>query len=135
MTYIPLKQVLTPPINPTINSLGQLGNAHVCFNDLGVHQLIHHWLRVHACMEPFIIVTYQHLGSLYAVFKLLIPHMRHALAINAMARESLISAEGIIECSFTPGKYSTEMACVAYRDWWRPEGLPEYLIRRGNGST
>lgn len=130
---IPSKQVLTPPIDATTNWLWQLGKAHVCSNDAGVHQLIHHWLRVHACMEPFIIATHRHLSTLHPVFKLLIPHMQHTLAINAMARESLISAEGIIECGFTPGKYSTEMACAAYRDWWRLdlEGLPEDLIRRG----
>ena len=89
-------------------------------------------LRVHDCMgmEPFVIATHRHLSSLNPVFKLLIPHMQHMLAINAIARESLISAEGIIECGFTPGKYSTEMACAAYRDWWRfdLEGLPEDLI-------
>ncbi|GKD78946.1 lipoxygenase 3, chloroplastic-like protein [Tanacetum coccineum] len=59
--------------------------------------------------------------------------MRHTLAINAQARESLISAEGFIESGFTPGKYSTEIACAAYRDWWRfdLEDLHEDLIRRG----
>ncbi|GJY98477.1 lipoxygenase 3, chloroplastic-like protein [Tanacetum coccineum] len=80
---IPLKQVLTPPIDATTNWLWQLAKAHVCSNDAGVHQLIHHWLRVHAW------------------------------------------------------KYSTKMACAAYRDWWRfdLEGLPKDLIRRYNQYT
>ncbi|KAI3745536.1 hypothetical protein L1987_58650 [Smallanthus sonchifolius] len=117
-TNIPSKQVLTPPADATTNWLWKLGKAHVCSNDNGVHQLIHHWLRVHACMEPFIIATHRHLSSLHPIFKLLSLHMKHALAINAMARESLISAEGIIECGFSPGKYSNEMVCAAYRDWW-----------------
>lgn len=83
-------------------------------------------------MEPFIIATHRNLSSMHPIFKLLSPHMKHALAINAMARESLISAEGIIECGFTPGNCSTEMVCAAYRDWWRfdLEGLPADLIRR-----
>ncbi|XP_024988751.1 lipoxygenase 3, chloroplastic-like [Cynara cardunculus var. scolymus] len=130
---IPSRQVLTPPVDATTNWLWQLGKAHVCSNEAGVHQLIHHWLRAHACMEPFIIATHRHLSSLHPVFKLLNPHMRHTLAINATARESLICAEGTIERDFSPGKYSMEMACAAYRDWWRfdLEGLPADLVRRG----
>ncbi|KAL8268203.1 hypothetical protein R6Q59_002001 [Mikania micrantha] len=132
-TNIPSKQVLTPPVDATTNWLWKLGKAHVCSNDNGVHQLVHHWLRVHACMEPFIIATHRHLSSMHPIFKLLSLHMKHALSINAMARESLISAEGIIECGFSPGKYSIEMISAAYRDWWRfdLEGLPADLIRRG----
>ncbi|KAI7749445.1 hypothetical protein M8C21_029126, partial [Ambrosia artemisiifolia] len=130
---IPSKQVLTPPVDATTNWLWGLGKAHVCSNDNGVHQLVHHWLRVHACMEPFIIATHRHLSTMHPIFKLLSHHMEHALAINAMARENLISANGIIECGFSPGKYSTEMISAAYRDWWRfdLEGLPADLIRRG----
>ncbi|XP_052627332.1 lipoxygenase 3, chloroplastic [Lactuca sativa] len=130
---LPSKQVLTPPVDATTNWLWQLGKAHVCSNDAGVHQLFHHWLRVHACMEPFIIAAHRHLSSMHPVFKLLNPHMRHLLGINSMARESLISAEGIIESGFSSGRYSTHMVCAAYRNWWRfdLEGLPQDLIRRG----
>ena len=39
----PLKQVLTPSVDATTSWLWQLGKAHVCSNDAGVHQLIHHW--------------------------------------------------------------------------------------------
>ena len=39
----PSKQVLTPPVDATTNWLWQLGKAHVCSNDSGVHQLVHHW--------------------------------------------------------------------------------------------
>ncbi|KAL8268206.1 hypothetical protein R6Q59_002004 [Mikania micrantha] len=132
-THIPSKQVLTPPVDATTNWLWKLGKAHVCSNDNGVHQLVHHWLRIHACMEPFIIATHRHLSSMHPIFKLLSLHMKHALAVNTTARESLICVEGIIESSFSPGKYSTEMISAAYRDWWRfdLEALPADLIRRG----
>nr|XP_043625324.1 lipoxygenase 3, chloroplastic-like [Erigeron canadensis] len=130
---IPLKQVLTPPVDATTNWLWQLGKAHVCSNDAGVHQLVNHWLRTHACMEPFIIATHRNLSKLHPIFKLLRPHLRYTLAINAAARESLICANGIIESHFSSGKYSMQMACAAYHDWWRfdLEGLPKDLIRRG----
>ncbi|KAL4585614.1 hypothetical protein LXL04_010237 [Taraxacum kok-saghyz] len=130
---LPSKQVVTPPVESTTNWLWQLAKAHVCSNDTGVHQLIHHWLRVHVSMEPFVIAAHRNLSSIHPVFKLLKPHMRHMLGINAIACESLISTQGIIEDGFSSGIYSTEMVCAAYRDWWRfdLEGLPQDLIRRG----
>ncbi|KAJ7968563.1 Lipoxygenase [Quillaja saponaria] len=126
-------QVLTPPIDATTNWLWQLGKAHVCSNDAGVHQLVHHWLRTHACIEPFIIATHRQLSVMHPIFKLLHPHMRYTLKINAMARETLINAGGVIETDFTPGKYCMQLSCAAYQDWWRfdLEGLPADLIRRG----
>lgn len=54
------------------------------------------------------------------------------MEINALARESLINAGGIIESSFSPGKYSLELSAVAYGKEWRfdQEALPADLIRR-----
>ncbi|XP_059438696.1 linoleate 13S-lipoxygenase 3-1, chloroplastic-like [Corylus avellana] len=129
----PSKQVLVPPVDATTNWLWQLGKAHVCSNDSGVHQLVHHWLGTHACMEPFIIAAHRQLSVMHPIFKLLDPHMRYTLKINAMARETLINAGGIIETNFTPGKYCMQISCAAYRDWWRfdLQSLPADLIRRG----
>ncbi|CAL5411249.1 unnamed protein product [Camellia sinensis] len=129
----PSKQVLTPPIDATTNWLWQLAKAHVSSNDSGVHQLVNHWLRTHACMEPFIIAAHRQLSVMHPIFKLLDPHMRYTMKINAMARETLINAGGSIEHFFTAGKYCMEISCAAYRDCWRfdLEGLPADLIRRG----
>ncbi|KAJ9168849.1 hypothetical protein P3X46_020333 [Hevea brasiliensis] len=129
----PSRQVVTPPVDDTTYWLWQLAKAHVCSNDAGAHQLIHHWLRVHACMEPFIIAAHRQLSVMHPVCKLLKPHMRDTLAINAQAREVLVNAKGIIECYFTAEKYCMEITQSAYRDWWRfdLEGLPADLIRRG----
>ncbi|KAK7412346.1 hypothetical protein VNO78_03801 [Psophocarpus tetragonolobus] len=127
------KQVLTPPLDATSHWLWQIAKAHVCSNDAGVHQLVHHWLRTHACMEPFIIAAHRQLSVMHPIFKLLKPHLKHTLQINALARETLINEGGIIESDFSPGKYSIEMISAAYRDWWRfdMESLPADLIRRG----
>ncbi|XP_057986262.1 linoleate 13S-lipoxygenase 3-1, chloroplastic-like isoform X1 [Hevea brasiliensis] len=129
----PSRQVVTPPVDDTTYWLWQLAKAHVSSNDAGAHQLIHHWLRVHTCMEPFIIAAHRQLSVMHPVYKLLKPHMRDTLAINAQAREVLVNAKGIIECYFTPEKYCMEITQSAYRDWWRfdLEGLPADLIRRG----
>ncbi|KAB1224786.1 Linoleate 13S-lipoxygenase 2-1, chloroplastic [Morella rubra] len=55
------------------------------------------------------------------------------MEINALAREALINAGGIIESTFSPGKYSIELSSAAYDQLWRfdMEGLPADLIRRG----
>ncbi|XP_017434832.2 linoleate 13S-lipoxygenase 3-1, chloroplastic [Vigna angularis] len=126
------KQVLTPPMDATSHWLWQIAKAHVCSNDAGVHQLVHHWLRTHACMEPFIVATHRQLSVMHPIFKLLKPHLKHTLQINALAREALINEGGIIESFFSPGKYSTQIISAAYKDWrFDMEALPADLIRRG----
>ncbi|XP_054777049.1 lipoxygenase 3, chloroplastic-like [Prosopis cineraria] len=127
------KQVLTPPEDSNSYWLWQLGKAHVCSNDSGVHQLVQHWLRTHACMEPFIIAAHRQLNVMHPIFKLLKPHMKDTLQINALAREALINAGGIIESDFSCGKFCNHIVSAAYKDWWRfdMEALPNDLIRRG----
>lgn len=83
-------------------------------------------------METFILAAHRQLSAMHPIFKLLDPHMRYTLEINALARQSLISADGVIESCFTPGRYCMEMSAAAYRDFWRfdLEGLPADLLRR-----
>ncbi|XP_054791175.1 linoleate 13S-lipoxygenase 3-1, chloroplastic-like [Prosopis cineraria] len=127
------KRVVTPPVDATTNWMWQLAKAHVCSNDAGVHQLVNHWLRTHASMEPFILAAHRQLSAMHPIFKLLDPHMRYTLEINALARQSLINADGIIESCFTPGRYCMEISSAAYKNFWRfdMETLPADLIRRG----
>lgn len=89
-------------------------------------------LRTHASMEPYIIATNRQLSTMHPVYKLLHPHMRYTLEINARARKSLINGGGIIESCFTPGKYAMELSSAAYKSMWRfdMEGLPADLVRR-----
>ncbi|KAG6671246.1 hypothetical protein I3843_Q006300 [Carya illinoinensis] len=108
-------QVLTPPVDATAHWLWQLGKAHVCSNDSGVHQLVHHWLRTHACMEPFIIAAHRQLSVMHPIYKLMDPHMQYTLKINAMARETLINAGGIVETNFTAGKYCMQISSHGLR--------------------
>ncbi|XP_059303012.1 linoleate 13S-lipoxygenase 3-1, chloroplastic [Lycium ferocissimum] len=127
------KRVCTPPVCATGNWVWQLAKAHVCSNDAGAHQLVNHWLRTHACVEPFILAAHRQLSAMHPIYKLLDPHMRYTLEINGLARQSLISADGVIEACFTPGRYCMEMSAAAYKNFWRfdLEGLPADLIRRG----
>ena len=84
-------------------------------------------------MEPFILSAHRQLSAMHPVFKLLDPHMRYTLDINALARQKLINADGIIESCFTPGRYCMEISCGAYKNGWSfdMEGLPADLMRRG----
>ncbi|KAL6585204.1 hypothetical protein OROMI_004493 [Orobanche minor] len=127
------KRVVAPPTDATTYWTWQLAKAHVCSNDAGVHQLVNHWLRTHATMEPFILAAHRQLSAMHPIFKLLDPHMRYTLEINALARQSLLSADGVIESCFTPGRYCMEISAAAYKNLWRfdQEGLPADLIRRG----
>eukprot|EP00252_Welwitschia_mirabilis_P011311 TRINITY_DN2543_c0_g1_i1.p1 TRINITY_DN2543_c0_g1~~TRINITY_DN2543_c0_g1_i1.p1 ORF type:complete len:917 (-),score=166.17 TRINITY_DN2543_c0_g1_i1:410-3160(-) len=127
------KQVFTYGDDATSHWLWKLAKAHVCSNDAGIHQLVNHWLRTHACMEPYIIAANRQLSVMHPVFKLLQPHMRYTMEINALARQSLINGGGVIESCFSPGKYSLELSAFAYDKQWRfdMEALPADLIRRG----
>ncbi|XP_022729774.1 linoleate 13S-lipoxygenase 2-1, chloroplastic-like [Durio zibethinus] len=113
--------------------LWRLAKAHVLAHDSGYHQLVSHWLRTHCCTEPYIIATNRQLSAMHPIYRLLHPHFRYTMEINALAREYLISADGIIESSFSPGKYSLELSAVAYDLQWRfdHEALPADLISRG----
>ncbi|KAL8458708.1 hypothetical protein ACS0TY_036276 [Phlomoides rotata] len=127
------KRVVTPPVDATTYWTWQLAKAHVCSNDAGVHQLVNHWLRTHATLEPFILAAHRQMSAMHPIFKLLDPHMRYTLEINALARQSLISVDGVIESCFTPGRYCMEISAAAYKNFWRfdQESLPADLIRRG----
>lgn len=127
------KRVYTHGHDATKYWIWKLVKAHVCSNDGGVHQLVNHWLRTHACMEVYIIATHRQLSSMHPIFKLLHPHMRYTLEINAVARQNLINGGGIIETCFSPGNYAMELSAAAYKIAWRfdMEGLPADLIHRG----
>ncbi|KAK1282325.1 hypothetical protein QJS10_CPB22g01456 [Acorus calamus] len=127
------KGVFTHGWDATEAWLWKLAKAHVTTHDAGYHQLYNHWMRTHCCTEPYIIATNRQLSVMHPIYRLLHPHFRYTMEINALARESLIAANGIIETSFAPGKYSAELSSAAYAAFWRfdMEALPADLIRRG----
>ncbi|BFG20111.1 hypothetical protein CerSpe_063840 [Prunus speciosa] len=127
------KQVFTPTWDATGCWLWRLAKAHVCAHDAGYHQLVIHWLRTHCATEPYIIAANRQLSAMHPIYRLLHPHFRYTMEINALARESLINAGGIIEGCFSPAKYSIELSSAAYDQLWRfdMEALPADLIRRG----
>ncbi|XP_042403820.1 probable lipoxygenase 8, chloroplastic [Zingiber officinale] len=127
------KQVFRPSSDATENWLWKHAKSHVRAHDSCHHELISHWLRTHCCVEPYSIAAHRQLSEIHPIYRLLHPHFRYTMEINALARQALINAGGIIEIAFSPLKYSIEISSVAYDQSWRfdMEALPADLIRRG----
>ncbi|KAK4339634.1 hypothetical protein RND71_041096 [Anisodus tanguticus] len=127
-----VSKVYTPADQGVEGSIWQLAKAYAAVNDSAVHQLISHWLNTHTVIEPFVIATNRQLSVLHPIHKLLLPHFRDTMNINALARQILINGGGLLELTVFPAKYSMEMSTVIYKDWIFPEqALPAYLIKRG----
>uniref|UniRef100_A0A0E0D125 Lipoxygenase n=1 Tax=Oryza meridionalis TaxID=40149 RepID=A0A0E0D125_9ORYZ len=133
-----VSKVYTPPPPTHVGggvevSLWQLAKAYVVVNDCGWHQLVSHWLNTHAVMEPFVIAANRQLSVVHPVHKLLQPHFRDTLTINALARQTLINAGGIFEKAFFHGHHALAMSAAVYKDTWNftDQSLPDDLIKRG----
>ncbi|XP_019187207.1 PREDICTED: probable linoleate 9S-lipoxygenase 5 [Ipomoea nil] len=127
-----ISQVYTPAEEGVEATIWQLAKAYAAVNDSGVHQLISHWLNTHAVIEPIIIATNRQLSFLHPIYKLLDPHFRDTMHINALGRQLLTSADGVIEQTCLPGQYAMEMSAVVYKSWVFPEhALPNDLLKRG----
>jgi linoleate 9S-lipoxygenase len=109
----------------------QLAKAYVSVNEYFWHQGVSHWLHTHAVMEPFVIATHRQLSVTHPVHKLLHPHYRDTMQINALARQSLVQADGIFELTVFSGKYSFGITSKVYGSWnFTEQALPNDLIKR-----
>ncbi|XP_057959550.1 probable linoleate 9S-lipoxygenase 5 isoform X2 [Malania oleifera] len=127
-----VSQVFTPAEQGVGGSVWQLAKAYASVNDSGYHQLISHWLYTHAVIEPFVIATNRQLSILHPIYKLLHPHFRDTMNINALARQILINAGGVVEKTVFPAKFAMEMSAVVYKSWnFMEQALPTDLIKRG----
>ncbi|KAL2509073.1 Linoleate 9S-lipoxygenase 5 [Forsythia ovata] len=128
----PISEVFTTSEHGIENSKWQLAKAYAAVNDSGYHQLISHWLNTHAVIEPFVIATNRQLSVLHPIYKLLQPHFRDTMNINALARHTLVNAGGILERTVFPARYAMEMSAVLYKNWnFTEQALPEDLLKRG----
>ncbi|KAL5990959.1 hypothetical protein ACLOJK_011865 [Asimina triloba] len=128
-----VSRVILPATKGMDKALWQLAKAHVAANDSVHHQLISHWLLTHATVEPFIIATRRQLSAMHPVLRLLEPHFKDTMHINALARGLLLSAGGILEKTLFPGELAMELSSSFYGHYWRfnEQALPDDLLKRG----
>ncbi|KAF3784584.1 Arachidonate 12-lipoxygenase 12S-type [Nymphaea thermarum] len=127
-----VRKVYTPADYGVEASLWDLAKAYAAVDDSGHHQLISHWLNTHATMEPFVIASNRQLSVMHPIFKLLQPHLRDTMYINAVARQILLNAGGVMEKTVFPARYAMEMSAVVYKSWnFTEQGLPADLLKRG----
>jgi len=109
-----------------------VAKAYAAVNDSAWHGLISHWLYTHTVIEPFVIATNRQLSVMHPIHKLLQPHYRDTMTVNALARQVLINAGGFFEMTVCPGKYALRISSDVYRNWnFTEQALPEDLIKRG----
>ncbi|XP_066222335.1 polyunsaturated fatty acid lipoxygenase ALOX12-like [Saccopteryx leptura] len=95
----------TPPLflpsDPPLAWL--LAKTWVRSSDFQLHELQYHVLNNHLLAEVIAVATMRCLPGLHPLFKLLIPHTRYTMEINARARSSLISDGGIFDKTGSTG--------------------------------
>ncbi|XP_022771562.1 probable linoleate 9S-lipoxygenase 4 [Durio zibethinus] len=110
----------------------ELAKFHVAANDAAYHQLVSHWLHTHAVIEPFIIATRRQLSVMHPIHRLLDPHFKDTLHINAIARGVFLNAGGILEKTLFTGEFSMQLSSHLYKQWrFEDQALPKDLEKRG----
>ncbi|CAL5070506.1 unnamed protein product [Urochloa decumbens] len=139
--------VYTPPDAEDIKagtfSAWEVAKAHATANDTFENNFVGHWLNTHASMEPFVIAANRQMSVLHPIHRLLKPHFRKTLHINAVARQIVVGSgdlrkdgsifRSVYEVTYFPSKYSVEMSSKAYKKAWNfaEFALPNDLIKRG----
>ncbi|KAE8277400.1 Arachidonate 8S-lipoxygenase [Larimichthys crocea] len=122
--------------------------------DFADHELRSHFLHTHVMSELFAMATLRNFPMVHPLYKLLVPHFRFTLEIDALARQLLLSDGGSLkEYTAVGGAAALEFlrrasASLTYRDLCLPDditgrgldAIPGYYyrddgLRRGRSST
>lgn len=65
--------------------------------DISVHQLSSHFALTHGVLEAYAVAALRTLSPTHPLFQLMIPHFKHTLCINTLARSVLVNEGGWID--------------------------------------
>ncbi|XP_016534718.1 arachidonate 12-lipoxygenase, 12R-type-like [Poecilia formosa] len=103
--------------------------------DFSEHQLNVHLLRTHLLAEVFAVSLLRNVPMVHPLHKLLIPHTRYTLQINFLARNTLISEEGVFtKFSASGGEgmitiLRRSLSSVTYSSLCVPEDIAERAVK------
>ncbi|MBN3301453.1 LOXE3 isomerase, partial [Amia calva] len=94
-----------------------------------LHQLVSHLLCTHLIAEAFTVATLRCLPSAHPLAKLLVPHTRYTLQVNALSRDRLLGEQGIFNKYMCVGRAGAiqlmqrAMAQLSYSALCLPEDI------------
>lgn len=68
---------------------------------------------------------------MHPIHRLLDPHFKDTMHINAIARRIIVNGGGILEKTLSTGEISMALTSAFYKDWrFDEQGLPADLVKR-----
>uniref|UniRef100_A0A3B3H469 Lipoxygenase domain-containing protein n=1 Tax=Oryzias latipes TaxID=8090 RepID=A0A3B3H469_ORYLA len=107
-----------------------LAKLYVRSADFNLHELNYHLLRTHLLAEVFAVALKRNLPRVHPVYKILIRHTHDTLQINVLARQSLISENGVFTNVFSGGKgmdtiLQRSLSNITYKSLCIPDDIKE----------
>ena len=102
--------------------------------DVTVQQIVSHFLECHAVIEAFAVAAQRTLPTAHPVYQLLAPHLKHAIAINVLARKYLLAEGGLIDSIMSiggDGKFALMSRAYQRLSLVETLALPRDLRHRG----
>lgn len=122
------------PVTPhTGPSSWALAKAHFQAADGGYHEAVSHLLDTHLVIELIATCAHRNLHPDHPISQLLTPHFRDNLAIDALARTSLLNKDGPIDKAIGVGaRGALNLVGAVWADWdFRGMAIDSDLKRRG----
>lgn len=122
------------PITPHTGEFSWLlAKAHFQAADGGYHEAVSHLLDTHLIIELIATCAHRHLHPDHPVSQLLTPHFRDNLAIDALARTSLLNKDGPIDKAIGVGaRGALNLVGAVWAHWdFKKMSFTEDLARRG----
>ncbi|XP_077443830.1 hydroperoxide isomerase ALOXE3 [Stigmatopora argus] len=103
--------------------------------DMMTHQAVSHLLNTHFVSEAWAVSLLRNFSLIHPIYKLLIPHFRWLLHVNAQGRETLLGASGLFQRSSLGHEGTIELMARSHAELtYASLCLPDDIRRRGMES-